>query len=86
MPSLQIKLNGDGAFADLQARHGEPIVIPEEQSIRVAGVGAGMTSGLPSVAFGIVLPDGRWVFAQTSLRLFLTAADTLKAKFGDPRM
>jgi hypothetical protein len=60
-------------------------LINNKQPIRVAGLDDGMTSGKPSVAFGIVLPDGRWVFAETSLRLFLTAADVLKARFGDPR-
>lgn len=85
MPILEIKLHGDGAFADLQAQHGEAIVVPNEQPIRIAALDSGMVSGLPSVAFGMVLPDGRWVFAETSLRLFLTAADALKARFGDPR-
>jgi hypothetical protein len=42
-------------------------------------------SGKPSVALGFELPDGRWVLAETSLALFLTAAEALRARYGDPR-
>jgi hypothetical protein len=85
MPALTIKLEGDGAFAELQAAHGEGIVAPNDHPMLIAALERGMVGGRPSVALGIVLPDGRWVFAETSLRLFLTAADVLKARFGDPR-
>jgi hypothetical protein len=45
-----------------------------------------MESGKPSVCIGVFLPNnGGCVLAETSLALFLTAADALKARFGDPR-
>lgn len=53
--------------------------------IGVGGLAGGMSSGKPSVALRIDLPDGRHVIAETSLALFLMAADALKARFGDPR-
>lgn len=45
----------------------------------------GMQSGKPSVYVRVNMPDGKVVLAQTSLALFLTAADGLKARAGDPR-
>src|SRR5206468_1982837 len=75
MPVLSLHLRGDGAFERLQAAYGDSIVAPNDIPIEVAVLKAGMQSGKPSVAFGIVLPDGHWVFAETSLALFLTAAD-----------
>jgi hypothetical protein len=51
----------------------------------VAALKEGMQSGLPSVAFIIELKNGEYVFAQTSLRLFLTAADAFRVHYGDPR-
>ncbi len=86
MPVLTIHLDGNGAFGSLQTKHGKPIVVDNEQPIHVAALTEGMVSGKPSVGLGIVLPDGHWVFAETSLRLFLTAADALKARYGDPRV
>lgn len=83
MLSMHIVLQGDGAFADLQREHGDPIHLTNE--ITVAGLEAGMAGGKPSVGFGFVLPNGRWVLAETSLALFLTAADALRARLGDPR-
>lgn len=60
-------------------------VVHTKTAIGVAALTGGMTSGKPSVAFRIDLPDGTTVIAETSLALFLTAADALKAKYGDPR-
>jgi hypothetical protein len=84
MPNLSIHPNGDGCWPDMaQAiRSGQVIHV---QDLEVAGLAAGMTSGKPSVAIRIDLPDGRIVFAETSLRLFLTAADALRSVHGDPR-
>lgn len=85
MPVLSLHLRGDGAFKPLTEKYGDPIVARNEQPIHVGVLDAGMTSGKPSVAFGIVLPDGHWVFAETSLALFLAAADAFRAAHGDPR-
>jgi hypothetical protein len=82
MPAIDIVLDGDGAFADVPR---EKLGVSQEP-LRIAGLAGGMVSGNPSVAIGIFLPNGGGcVVAETSLKLFLGAADALKAKFGDPR-
>ena len=53
--------------------------------IQITCLEQGMYSGKPSVAMRFDLPDGKIVVVETSLRLFLVAADALKAKYGDPR-
>lgn len=82
MPRIDIILDGDGAFKD----------VPKEklghttEPIRVVALEGGMKSGKPSVAIGVFLPHGGGcVIAETSLALFLSAADALRARFGDPR-
>lgn len=85
MPVLSLHLRGDGAFGQLRAAHGDPVVASNDSPIHVATLDSGMVRGKPSIAFGIVLPDGRWVFAETSLALFLVAADAFRAAHGDPR-
>jgi hypothetical protein len=72
----------DGAWPELR---GKTIIHLPNATIWVNGLEAGMESGDPSVAIRIDLPDGTSVITETSLRLFLTAADALKAKLGDPR-
>lgn len=82
MPSIDLVLAGDGAFADVNPKK----LAHTTESIRIAGLAGGMQSGKPSVAIGVFLPNnGGCVIAETSLALFLTAADGLKARFGDPR-
>lgn len=86
MPSLAVIPNADGAWPDLADREIHHVT-EEEGSIAVAGLAGGMESGAPSVAIRIDCPDGETVVvAETSLRLFLTAADALKARYGDPRI
>lgn len=51
----------------------------------LTGLPDGTARGRPTVALFITLPDGKAVLWETTLTLFLTAADALKAKFGDPR-
>jgi hypothetical protein len=45
-----------------------------------------MASGQPSVALLIETEPGTMIMAETSLKLFLMAADILKARYGDPRI
>ena len=70
MTGLNIVLDGDGAWPDLQGKVGTDAVI-DTQVHEVCCLPGGMASGAPSVTFRINLPDGRVVLAQTSLRLFL---------------
>lgn len=80
MISLSIFPDGDGQFAQLRNK-----VVHQVQDMSITGLQGGMVSGAPSVALIIPLDDGSFVFAQTTLKLFLTAADVLKARHGDPR-
>lgn len=86
MPAMIIKLE-EPAWPELQEKmrtHGPASVvhIANDDPIQVCGLSGGMTSGRPSVAIRLDLPNGTTVIAETSLRLFLMAADALKAKFG----
>ncbi len=56
-----------------------------DQPVRIGALAHGMESGKPSVGIALELPDGRIALGETSLALFLAAADTLKAVHGDPR-
>lgn len=82
MISMTINLNGDGAWPDLQGKTfvhlsgGAP-------PIQVAVLDRGMTSGRPSVALRFELPDGQTVVAETSARLFCSAARAIMAKHPD---
>ena len=80
MISLVIKLNGDGILAGFPM---EKIINLDDTPITITTLEGGMQSGAPSVGFIFDLPDGRKVFAQTSVRLFISAADAIKARYGD---
>lgn len=61
-------------------------VVHVTEGMSIGGLTDGMVSGKPSVAIRVDLPDSdQVVIAETSLALFLSAADALKARFGDPR-
>lgn len=81
MISLTIRLDGDDALKGTPPDK----IVHVTDPITVAGLTGGMTSGKPSVALLVPLPDGRTVVAETSLALFLTAADALRSRHGDPR-
>lgn len=73
---------GDGAF---NAMIGDKKVLHlgNGTAINVAVLDKGMTSGLPSVAFGFPMPDGNFLIAETSARLFCSAARAIMAKYQD---
>jgi len=76
MTTLQILLNGDGAWPDM---------VPEKtikgNLVGVAALAAGMETGRASVSFRVELPDGQLVFCETSMRLFLNAANIFRTKY-----
>ena len=57
-------------------------MLRERERKPVAALDGGMTSGRPSVMLRFGLPDGRTVLAETSMRLFLTAARAFAARYG----
>lgn len=85
MLNMRIVPEGDGQFPELREAAREGRLIESKATMTITGLAAGMASGKPSVAIIIELPDGRVLFAETSLALFLSAADALRARHGDPR-
>lgn len=76
MPAVTIVLDAQGAWPDLvDAKKGE--------LERIGALPGGMASGKASVALVVRLDDGRLVFAETSLELFLGAAVALRARYPD---
>jgi hypothetical protein len=79
---LRIEMDGDGVWPDLADKLDRVVRM---ETGRMTSLPDGMTSGKPSVMLRIDLPDGQIVLYEMSLRLFLTAADAFKARYGDPR-
>lgn len=80
MIALNLQLDGDNAWPELVNRR-----VAFADNLSIAGLAGGMQSGRPSVMLRIDLHDNRTVICETSLALFLTAADALRARYGDPR-
>lgn len=86
MLKLNITLDGDGAYPDLAETMASGQVIHlgnDAPPIGITALADGMASGRLSVMLRLDLPDGRVVLAETSLRLFLAAADALRARYGN---
>lgn len=80
MASLQIHIEGDGCWKDLEAKRDQIIHVTD--GMEIAALSGGMESGRPSISLRIDLPDGRVVIAELSMRLFLTAARAFAARYG----
>lgn len=52
----------------------------------IGGLEGGMHAGNPSVSIIAEVRGGPIVLAETSLKLFLDAADILRKRYGDPRV
>lgn len=83
MPHLTVMLEGDGALREWAAGVSE--IRQADDLLVVVGLAGGMESGAASVGIAAKLEDGTGVIHVTSLALFLTAADALRDRFGDPR-
>lgn len=75
---------------DLEAtgfRDGKYAVTEHQGDVVVGGMARGTAGGNPVVMIGIEDPETKgYLVVQTTLALFLTAADVLKARHGDPRI
>lgn len=82
MIAMKVTFDGDNAWTDLA---GKPIIHLGEgaAAIEVAVLNGGLTSGRPSVAIRLELPDGRVVIAETSARLFVSAGRAIGARYPD---
>lgn len=66
-------------------KDGEYKVVEHVGEVSIGGMSRGTELGRPVVMIGLDLGDDGVLVAQTTLSLFLSAADALKAKYGDPR-
>jgi hypothetical protein len=80
MPSLNIILDGDGCWPDLVGDKSPEKVFDQHVSLAVARLPGGMCSGADSVAIRADMKDGRVLVFQTSMALFLAAADAFRAR------
>ena len=79
MPSLTMKF-GDGDWSDLKEKPYHHLG-NEAKPIEVCVLDHGMGSGRPSIAMRLELPDGQIVVAETSARLFCTAARVIMSRY-----
>jgi hypothetical protein len=78
MPALKVILEGDGCWPDVA-----PIVADPSKTgfvTEAAYLAGGMTSGAPSVMLRCEMKDGTVILAETSAKLFITAAAAVKGK------
>lgn len=47
----------------------------------ITALEAGMVSGKPSVGFISLMSDGKYIFSQTSMEIFLAASDIFRARY-----
>lgn len=78
MIALDVNLNGDNCWPDLPEKE-----VIEAEKLSIGVLDGGTASGKPSVTLRIDLPDGRVVLAQTTARLFCTAANMITGKYPD---
>ena len=84
-PTLELRIEGDNAFLEyrtLVETHPERII--QVSHLKMGALPGGMKSGAVSLAFFVDLPDGRVVFAETSLRLLRSAMAIIEAKYPSP--
>lgn len=86
MNTLDLVLHREPIWPDLAGKMVDGKLIHLQNGVLGVGVLAnGTTGGKPSVAIRIDLPDGQTVIFETTLAIFLTAADAMREAHGDPR-
>lgn len=79
MAYLDLQLDGDNCWPELRESG-----FIEGELVGIAGLPNGTSGGNPTVTVRVTLPDGKTVLAETTLRLFLSAARALQARYGTP--
>lgn len=83
MPTIDLNLEGDGAWPELLEGH--HVIHMQETPWRLAALEHGMASGAPSLALRLDLPvpthEGWVVVAETSLAAWIAATAALRARF-----
>jgi hypothetical protein len=82
MSSIELRLEGDGAIPEM-AEAIKKKKVHEVEHMILSALEGGTVGGRPSVCIAIPLPDGTWVYAQASMRLFLACAAALQVRYGD---
>lgn len=81
MPALNIILDAEGCWPDISRRLQDKSATWDEcKSLSVARLTGGMQSGADSVAIRLDMNDGKTHVVQTSMALFLAAADAFRAR------
>jgi hypothetical protein len=80
MPALTIILDGDKSLKDWYDAGHTFIRQDPGPAVRVSLLKGGMASGKHSVGISALLADGRVAVIETSLELFLGAADAFRAR------
>lgn len=78
MPALHLNLDAEGSLKDWKGR--KYLAIDKTVGWRVGLLKGGMESGKHSVSIATLAEDGSVVFLETSLELFLGAADAFRAR------
>jgi translation elongation factor EF-G len=74
VPDLEVAGFEDGPY-DVREHVGDVVI---------GGMSNGTAAGKPVVMIGLRLEDGSYLVTQTTLVLFLAAADALRAKYEEP--
>lgn len=82
MLGMSIILDGDEAWPDLRNKKFHHVG-NGAKPIQVATLTGGLQSGRPSVAIRIDLDDGQIIVAETTARLFCSAAKAIMVKYPD---
>lgn len=84
MPSLDVILEGDNCWPDLNQKKADGKLISlmgnDIPVIGIARLAHGMHSGKSSVVIRIDLPNGQTIMTETSLALFCQAADLMRIR------
>lgn len=76
---IPLSVKFEGKWDDLK----EENIVFAKNGMQVLVIERGMSSGKPSVAIRLDLPDGKSVVAETSARLFCSAGRMVAAKYPD---
>ena len=88
MPTIELSLEGDGAWPDLEGSAG--VVHLQDATWKLAALEGGMASGAASLAlrldlgdagFDADIPNGRVVIAETSLAAWIAVTAALRARY-----
>lgn len=83
MPVVDLRLQGDGAFPELEGMVGTSFLWHDPHApLTIAYLDGGMVSGKPSLVLRVDYPGGRVALAETSVDAFLAAARAISARAG----